>query len=120
MSGVDLTSKKLLGRVVGANDDWFGFKEELIDPAEPAFVPGTYDLRGEVVDGWETRRHAGPAGDWVIVRLGAPGRWSAGDVETRSFAGTHPTACRVDACVLDPVGDATASDVAWTPLVNRS
>ena len=67
MTEVDLASRSLGGSVVAASDESFGFKEKLIDPAEPAFVPGTYDLRGEVVDGWETRRHAGADGDWVII-----------------------------------------------------
>ncbi len=115
-TGVDLASRVLGGSVVAASDESFGFKERLIDPAEPAFVPGTFDLRGEVVDGWETRRHAGPGGDWVIVRLGAPGRVTVVDVDTRSFSGNHPTACAVDACVLDRTADPTAPDVTWTRL----
>ncbi|MDA2894564.1 allantoicase [Mycolicibacterium sp. BiH015] len=115
--GVDLASRMLGGSVVAASDESFGFKERLIDPAEPAFVPGTYDLRGEVVDGWETRRHAGPDGDWVIVRLGAPGRISAVDVDTRFFSGNHPTACCVEACVLDRTSEPCGPGVAWTELV---
>jgi allantoicase len=120
MTQVDLASRSLGGSVVAASDESFGFKERLIDPAEPAFVPGTYDLRGEVVDGWETRRHAGADGDWVILRLGAPGRLHAVDVDTRFFAGNHPTACRVDGCALGRTADPTAPDVRWTPLVEHT
>jgi allantoicase len=69
---VDLASRALGGSVVAASDESFGVKERLIEPTEPSFVPGTFDLRGEVVDGWETRRHAD--GDWAIVRLGVGGR----------------------------------------------
>lgn len=116
-SEVDLASRVIGGSVVAASDESFGIKERLIDPMEPAFVPGNYDLRGEVVDGWETRRHAGPDGDWVIVRLGVPGRVHTVDVDTRFFSGNHPTACRVDACVLERTSDATSPDVAWTSLV---
>jgi allantoicase len=111
---VDLASRGIGGSVVAASDESFGFKERLIEPSEPAFVPGTYDLRGEVVDGWETRRHAD--GDWAIVRLGAAGRLRAIDVDTRFFSGNHPTGCRIDACVLDPVADATVS-ARWTTVV---
>lgn len=113
---VDLASRRLGGSVVAASDESFGVKERLIDPSEPAFVPGTYDLRGEVVDGWETRRHAGPDGDWVIVRLGAPGRLRTVDVDTRSFSGNHPTSCRVDACVLGLTDDPTDPDTCWVEL----
>lgn len=112
---VDLASRALGGSVVAASDESFGFKERLVEPNEPAFVPGTYDLRGEVVDGWETRRHAD--GDWAIVRLGVGGRLRAIDVDTRFFSGNHPTGCRIDAAVLDPVADATAAFVQWTTVV---
>lgn len=119
-SEVDLASRLLGGSVVAASDESFGVKERLIDPTEPAFVPGTYDLRGEVVDGWETRRHAGPGGDWVIVRLGAAGTVHAVDVDTRFFSGNHPTACRVDACLLDRTADPTSPQITWVPLVEHS
>lgn len=120
MAGVDLASRLLGGSVVAASDESFGVKERLIDPSEPAFVTGTYDLRGEVVDGWETRRHAGPGGDWVIVRLGAPGRVRAVDVDTRFFSGNHPTACCVEACALDRMVDPTSSAVRWIPLMEQT
>src|ERR1700738_1226671 len=100
---VDLASRALGGSVVAASDESFGVKERLIEPGEPAFVPGTYDDRGEVVDGWETRRHA--HGDWAIVRLGVGGRLRTIDVDTRFFSGNQPTGCRVAACVLDPAGN---------------
>ncbi|MFG1934758.1 allantoicase [Mycobacterium sp. NPDC048908] len=115
---VDLASRVLGGSVVAASDESFGFKERLIDPSEPAFVPGTFDLRGEVVDGWETRRHAD--GDWVIVRLGVGGRLRAIDVDTRFFSGNQPTGCRIDACVLDTVSDPTAAEVPWSTVIHPS
>jgi len=115
---VDLASRALGGSVVAASDESFGVKERLIDPGEPAFVPGTYDVRGEVVDGWETRRHADV--DWAIVRLGVGGRLRAIDVDTRFFSGNHPTGCRIDACVLDTVADPTAAGVHWTTIVDSA
>lgn len=118
--GVDLASRTVGGSVVAASDESFGFKERLVDPVEPAFVPGTYDLRGEVVDGWETRRHAGPAGDWAIIRLGAPGRLHEIDVDTRFFAGNHPTAGSIDGAALERTADPTAPGVTWTPLVETT
>jgi allantoicase len=117
---VNLASRGLGGSVVAASDDSFGVKERLIDPTEPAFTPGLYDLRGEVVDGWETRRHARGCGDWAIVRLGAPGRLRAIDIDTRFFSGNSPTGCRIEACVLDIAADATASSVRWATVVESS
>lgn len=118
--GVDLASRALGGSVLAASDESFGFKERLIEPGEPAFVPGTYDQRGEVVDGWETRRHAGPDGDWAIVRLGAPGRLRAVDVDTRFFTGNHPSGCRIDACVLGVLDDPTDPRARWRTVVEST
>ncbi|GAS95072.1 allantoicase [Mycolicibacterium canariasense] len=120
MTDVDLASRTVGGAVVAASDESFGFKERLVDPSEPAFVPGTYDLRGEVVDGWETRRHAGPDGDWAIIRLGAPGRLHTVDVDTRFFSGNHPTACAVDACTLERTQNPAGSEVEWTTVVETT
>ncbi|CAN5865686.1 allantoicase [soil metagenome] len=117
---IDLAVRSLGGSVIAASDESFGIKERLVDPNEPAFVPGVYDLRGEVVDGWETKRHAGPAGDWAIIRLGVPGRVRAVDVDTRFFTGNHPTGYGLDGAVLDPADDPCAADIPWWPLVDTT
>ena len=98
---VELSSRHLGAGVVSASDESFGNKEHLLT-AEPAdFVPGTYDHRGEVVDGWETRRRREPGHDWAIVRLGLPGVIRRVDVDTssspatsRRSAGSRPAGSR--------------------------
>jgi allantoicase len=96
---------RLRGSVVAASDEFFAAKENLIKPDTPAFVPGTYDAKGQVYDGWETRRRRGPGGtqpdrsarDWVIVRLGVPGVVRSIVVDTAYFTGNYPQACSADA-----------------------
>ncbi|HEY1321943.1 MAG TPA: hypothetical protein VGF32_16940, partial [Streptosporangiaceae bacterium] len=66
---------QLRGSVVTASDEFFAAKENLTKATAPVFVPDTYDAKGQVYDGWETRRRRGPGGklpdrsarDWVIV-----------------------------------------------------
>ena len=58
---VDLASRWLGGSVLAASDESFGEKENLLTPSAAAFEPGTYGHRGEIVDGWETRRRREPA-----------------------------------------------------------
>lgn len=116
---LDLAGRAVGGSVVAASDESFGFKERLIEPAEPAFVPGTFDLRGEVVDGWETRRHA-CGGDWAIVRLGAPGRLHTVDVDTRFFTGNHPTGATVYGATLTSADNPCGAGVDWRLLAPRT
>ncbi len=54
------------------------------------------------------------------MRLEVGGRLRAIDVDTRFFAGNQPTGCRIDACVLDPVADPTATAVQWTTVVGTA
>lgn len=114
-AGLDLACRTVGGSVVAASDESFGFKENLIEAAEPNFVPGTFDLRGEVVDGWETRRHA-PQGDWAIIRLGVPGRLRTIDVDTRFFTGNHPTGAALYGAVLASTEDPCGAGVDWQLL----
>src|ERR1700677_3889033 len=97
---------RLRGSVVAASDEFFAAKENLIKPGAPVFVPNTFDAKGQVYDGWETRRRRGPGGtlpertahDWAIVRLGAPGVIRSIVVDTAFFTGNFPQACSADAC----------------------
>ncbi|HEY6295661.1 MAG TPA: allantoicase, partial [Streptosporangiaceae bacterium] len=112
---------QLRGSVVAASDEFFAAKENLITPGAPAFVPHTFDVKGQIYDGWETRRRRGPGGalpdrsvrDWVIVRLGAPGVIRSIVVDTAFFTGNYPQACSADACSL--TGYPSAEEVADVP-----
>ena len=97
---------RLRGSVVAASDEFFAAKENLIKPGAPVFVAGRYGAKGQVYDGWETRRRRGPGGtlpdpaacDWVIVRLGVAGVVRSIVVDTAFFTGNYPQACSADAC----------------------
>ena len=125
---------RLRGSVVAASDEFFAAKENLIKPDAPVFVPETYGAKGQVYDGWETRRRRGPGGtlpdrgatDWVIVRLGVPGVVRSIVVDTAFFTGNYPQACSVDACSVSgyPSSDELAADEApgtgaWREIVPR-
>jgi allantoicase len=115
----DLAARHLGAGVVAASDDAFGPKELLVSPGEVSFVPGRFDHKGEVVDGWETRRRRSPGYDWAIVRLGLPGVIRTVDVDTTSFAGNAPATCRIEACGVD--GFPAPGQLAdWRTIVPRT
>ena len=94
----DLASRWLGGSVVVASDESFGEKENLLNPAPAAFEPGHYGNRGEIVDGWETKRRREPGHDWAIIRLGAPGVITSIDIDTSFFTGNFPETASIEAC----------------------
>jgi allantoicase len=120
----DLAVRWLGGSVVDADDEFFAERENLIRPEPPTFRPGTFGAKGQVYDGWETRRRRqpGPAdADRAIVRLGVPGVVRAVVVDTAHFLGNYPPEVSVEGTCLPghpPVADLLAAP--WRPLVDRS
>jgi allantoicase len=128
----DLASRALRGSVIAASDEFFAEKENLINPAAPVFSAHTFGHKGQLYDGWETRRRRGADADlgllpgvdehdWVIVRLGAPCVVHAVVVDTAHFTGNFPQACSVEACWADGYPDPAALKSArWVEIVERS
>jgi len=124
---------RLRGSVVAASDEFYAAKENLIKPDGPVFVPETYDAKGQVYDGWETRRRRGPGGtlpddaarDWVIVRLGVPGVLRSIVVDTAFFTGNYPQACSADGSSASgyPTAEELIADAGsgrWREIVPRA
>lgn len=119
----DLASRWLGGSVIAASDESFGDKENLLTPTAAAFEPGRYGNRGEIVDGWETRRRRDAGHDWALIRLGTPGTITSVEVDTSFFTGNFPEQCAIEACgregypspdeLIDPATD-------WVEVVPRS
>lgn len=119
----DLAARDLGGGAVLANDESFAEKENLVKPEAPAFVPHHFGPRGQVMDGWETRRRREPGHDWAILRLGAPGIVRGIVVDTAHFTGNYPESCAVDAHAAEgyPSPEELAGPVTrWVEIVPRS
>lgn len=117
----DLAVRTLGGSVVAANDEFFADKENLIAAAAPVFNPQTWSAKGQVYDGWETRRRRTPGHDWAVVRLGVPGLPRLVVVDTAHFAGNYPPHCSVQAAAVDGYpSPPELADAEWLPLVPRS
>jgi allantoicase len=117
----DLAVRSLGGSVVAANDELFAERENLIKPEPARFQPHTFGPKGQVYDGWETRRRRQPGFDWAIVRLGAAGVVRGVVVDTAHFTGNYPPEVSVEGCSVEGYpGPAELERADWTPLVPRS
>lgn len=115
----DLASRRVGGGVVWANDELFAERENLIRAAEPVFQPATFGHKGQIYDGWETRRRRSPGVDQAVVRLGLPGVVRGVVVDTAFFTGNYPPFCSVEACAAEGYPD-PAELADWVTLVPRS
>ncbi|HLL65017.1 MAG TPA: allantoicase [Micromonosporaceae bacterium] len=117
----DLAVQTLGGGVVATNDEFFEAADHLVLASAPVFSPRTFGLKGQVYDGWETRRRREPGHDWAIVRLGAPGVVHGVVVDTAFFTGNYPPFASVEASAVDgyPSGEELLA-ARWTTIVPRS
>ncbi|MEW5811423.1 MAG: allantoicase [Actinomycetota bacterium] len=118
----DLALRPLGGAVVWANDETFAEKENLINPGPASYRPASFGHKGQIYDGWETRRRREPGHDEAIVRLGVPGVIRGVVVDTAFFTGNFPPEISVEAVEIDgyPPAETLAGDATWTTIVERS
>ena len=117
----DLASRRLGGSVVSANDELFAERENLIKPEPPEYSTYTFGHKGQVYDGWETRRRREPGHDHAVVRLGAAGVVRGVVVDTAFFKGNYPPEVSVEGAGIEGYPSPDELEAAsWVPLVPRS
>lgn len=113
---------------MAASDEFFAERDNLIKPGAPGHQPRTFGPRGQLYDGWETRRRHLPDGslpgpdsrDWAVIRLGAPCVVRDVVVDTAFFTGNHPQSCSVQAATVPGYpGPAELEAAAWEEIVPR-
>jgi allantoicase len=71
--------------------------------------------------GWETRRSRPPGEDWIVLRLGVPGRLNRLVLDTAFFKGNFPERAAVDGLWWpDAPGHLLAWNADWTPVLPPS
>jgi len=109
---VDLAALKHGGVAVLCSDMFFSDMNNLIMPGPPT----------DMGDGWETRRRRGTGNDWIVVRLGAPGRVARVLVDTTHFKGNYPDECSLEGVYLPDAGPEVflRDDLDWRPVLPKT
>lgn len=104
---VDLAALEHGGLVLAASDMHYGARDNIIMPGRAA----------NMGDGWETRRRRGPGHDWILLRLGAPGRVAKIEIDTNHFIGNYPDRASVEGCYLPHGSVAELETADWRVLL---
>jgi allantoicase len=119
----DLASARVGGRAIGANDEFFAPKSNLVKAEAPIFIPGKFTARGKWMDGWESRRRRTPGHDWCVLELGMRGRIRGVDVDTSFFTGNYPSYCSIDAIDISSTltrGQQAGEGGPWVTILPKS
>jgi len=95
---IDLAQSRLGTRVVYKTDEFFADSKRIINPWPPVFKEGVFDQHGKWMDGWETKRKRTKGHDYLILKLGKPGKVSKVDIDTSYFNGNQPSKVSLEAC----------------------
>ena len=68
-------------------------------------------------DGWETRRRRHPGNDWVILKLGQPGRVRRIEVDTAFFRGNYPARCSLKGGNPGSNSDLVSESESWEEIL---
>ena len=95
---IDLAQSRLGSKIVYKTDEFFAPAKRIINPWPPVFKEGVFDKHGKWMDGWETRRKRNKGHDYLILKLGRPGKIHKVDIDTSYFNGNQPNKVSLDAC----------------------
>jgi allantoicase len=106
---IDLAAALNGGRALACSDEHYGSMGNVLLPGRGA----------NMADGWETRRRREPGYDWVILRLGHPGRIGAVEFDTAHFKGNYPHQVSINAALLRGVegADLSSQCLYWPTLL---
>ena len=95
---VNLAETKFGSKIIYKTDEFFGAASRILRAEKPVFKEGVYDKHGKWMDGWETRRKRKHGHDYLIIKLGRPGKLFNVDIDTSFFSGNQPNQASLEAC----------------------
>ena len=115
-NSINLASPILGSKIYSYSDQFFAKASRILNDNEPIFKDGIFDNNGKWMDGWETRRKRTPGNDFVIIKLGKPGRIDNILIDTSFFNGNQPEFVNLEACYTL---DNSLNKISWTNILPK-
>ena len=113
----DLSNPVLGTKILYCTDEFFAPAKRLLDPSNPIFKDNVYDNNGKWMDGWETRRKRTQGNDYVIIKLGKPGKVKSVNIDTSYFNGNQPQYAKLEGCYSN---NNNLKNLKWFQLTKKN
>ena len=113
---IDLAQPRLGTKIIYKTDDFFASANRVISPTVPIFKEGIFDKHGKWMDGWESRRKRTSGHDYIILKLGKPGKITKIDVDTSYFNGNQPSMISIEGANSN---SNKINLLKWQPLLSK-
>ena len=97
-NSTNLASPILGTKIYSFSDQFFAAASRILSDSDPIFKEGVFDGNGKWMDGWETRRKRIPGNDFIIIKLGKPGKIDDILIDTSFFNGNQPEFSTIEGC----------------------
>jgi len=97
-NSINLASPTLGTKIHSFSDQFFAAASRILSDSDPIFKEGIFDDNGKWMDGWETKRKRIPGNDFMIIKLGKPGKIDDILIDTSFFNGNQPEFTTIEGC----------------------
>ena len=116
-NAIDLANPMLGTKIISCSDEFFAPAIRIINPLPPIFKENAFDNHGKWMDGWETRRRRSKGNDYLIIKLGKPGKIQLVDVDTTYFNGNQPEYAQLEGCFSK---NNNLKNIKWIKVTNKN
>ncbi len=113
---INLADPRIGSKIIYKTDDFFAAAHRILKTNPPVFKDGLFDNHGKWMDGWETRRRRSKGFDYLILKLGKPGKIFDIDIDTTHFNGNQPTHASLEGCFSKTKPN---KKTKWTQLLGK-
>ena len=115
-NSTNLASPTLGTKIHSFSDQFFAPASRILNDNDPIFKEGVFDNNGKWMDGWETRRKRIPGHDYIIIKLGKPGKIDDILIDSSFFNGNQPEFTTIEGCYII---NKTLKKTIWTNILKR-